>query len=121
MPHVFHIHILSIFLIVAASCQSGTNTSSSGPALKSEQLKLANQLEESLFEFILDPWYPRNIDTLGGYISAFNKDWSLSEGSQDKALVQQARHLWATSYVLEHYPDSLQFMDYANHGFRFLK
>jgi mannobiose 2-epimerase len=122
MQHVCQIHILSILLIVASSCQSGTNTSNRSIELKSEQLKLSDQLEESLFEFILDPWYPRNLDTVyGGYISAFNHDWSLSEGSQVKALVQQARHVWTCSHVLENYPDSAQFLNYASHGFRFLK
>jgi len=87
-----------------------------------EELTLAVELEESLFNYILAPWYPRNLDTVhGGYISAFDHDWSLSEGSQVKALVQQARHIWTTSYVLENYPDSTHFLKYANHGFRFLK
>ena len=87
-----------------------------------EELALAVELEESLFKYILAPWYPRNLDTVhGGYISAFDHDWSLSEGSQVKALVQQARHVWTTSYVLENYPDSTQFREYTSHGFRFLK
>jgi len=119
------LHLLSIFLIAAGSlqsCQTGANTSTSTNDTTLEKVKLSNQMEESLFSYILDPWYPRNLDTVrGGYISAFNHDWTLSEGSQVKALVQQARHVWTCSYVLENYPDSTLFLDYASHGFRFLK
>jgi mannose/cellobiose epimerase-like protein (N-acyl-D-glucosamine 2-epimerase family) len=83
---------------------------------------LADELEESLFHYILDTWYPLNIDTLhGGYISAFTRDWLPSEGSQEKALVQQARHLWTTSYVYENYPDRKEYLDYSAHGFNFLQ
>ncbi len=87
-----------------------------------EESALDIELEESLFKYILAPWYPRNLDTVyGGYISAFDHDWSLSEGSQVKALVQQARHMWTCSYVLENYPDSMKYLDYASRGFTFLQ
>jgi mannobiose 2-epimerase len=114
-----------ILLMVAGSlitCQTGTKPSGNSKEFRLEELSLSDQLEGSLFSYILDAWYPRNLDTVhGGYISAFDHDWTLSEGSQEKALVQQARHVWTTSYVLEHYPDSVHFLEYAKHGFRFLK
>ena len=117
----------AIFLIMLPGlwmigCSSGQNKGTS-PVLDREYAEqLADDMETSLFRYILDPWYPRNLDSIhGGFISAFNYDWTLSEGSQVKALVQQARHLWTCSYVLEHYPDSTQFLDYARHGFSFLK
>lgn len=104
------------------ACKTGSENPEGCKITPGEQLSLSDQLEESLFEFILDVWYPRNLDTIhGGYISAFNHDWSLSEGSQLKALVQQARHVWTCAYVFEHYPDSTQYLEYARHGFRFLK
>lgn len=87
-----------------------------------DPVRLANTLEESLNNYIIEPWYPRNIDTLyGGYISAFDYDWTLSKNSQVKALVQQARHVWTTSYIYEAYPERNEFLEYSEHGFRFLK
>jgi mannobiose 2-epimerase len=82
---------------------------------------MAEILEKSLFMHILDVWYPRNLDSLhGGYISGFNRDWTPTERPMPKSLVQQARHLWTTSFVLEHYPERTAYLDYAGFGYRFL-
>ena len=89
---------------------------------QSEQLKLADLLEESLFEYIVDPWYPLVIDSMyGGYISEFSRNWSPGTGSGEKALVQQARHVWATARLFEAYPEKEEYLDYATHGFLFLR
>ncbi len=86
------------------------------------QIALANQMEESLFKYILEPWYPLVIDTVnGGYHSNFTRDWSPAEGPGDRALVQQARHVWATSLIYEKYPGKKEYLDYAAGGFRFLR
>jgi mannobiose 2-epimerase len=115
------LHLVLLGLIISA-CNTGQKEQSQSVLDKKVAAQLANEMELSLFRYILDPWYPRNLDTLhGGYISAFDYDWSLSEESQAKALVQQARHVWTCSYVFEHYPDSMHFLDYARHGFSFLK
>ena len=125
MKFLFNKTGITIILVVGASllaCQPGEKRNVDGYSGQLDELALAVELEESLFKYILTPWYPRNIDTLfGGYISAFNFDWTLSEGSQVKALVQQARHVWTTSYIFENYPDSAQYLEYASHGFSFLK
>jgi len=85
-------------------------------------MELADQLEKSLFKYILDPWYPRVIDSVnGGYHSNFTHDWVFAEGSQERALVQQARHLWSTSLVYEKYPKKEEYLDYAHRGFYFLQ
>lgn len=79
-------------------------------------------LEESLAEMILEPWYPRIIDsTYGGYLSDLEHDWTVSSSPQQKALVQQARHLWTTSFILENFPQKEDYLEYATHGFRFLQ
>jgi mannobiose 2-epimerase len=112
---------IALILIIAQACNTGTRDSGNSGTTNAFT-QLANELEESLFKYIIDPWYPRNIDTIhGGYISAFNHDWALSEGSQDKAIVQQARHVWATSRIYEAYPEKQEFLKYADHGFRFLR
>ncbi len=81
----------------------------------------AGALEESLNNHILEPWYPRIIDTVfGGYQSGFNNDWSPASPPLNKSLVQQARHIWSTTYLYEFYPDREEYLDYAAHGVEFL-
>ena len=105
-----------------AACQSANDKDSTESREPGTGPALAAELEESLFQYIVDPWYPRVLDTLhGGYISEFNADWSPGNGSGNKALVQQARHVWATSRLYEAYPEKTEFLDYARHGFIFLK
>lgn len=107
------------FLLLAAtlfSCQSGL------PGESGKNAELADQLEESLFQYILEPWYPLVIDTVnGGYHSNFTRNWSREEDSGNRALVQQARHVWATSLINESYPDKKEYMEHAAGGFRFLR
>ena len=113
--------VLGLWLAVGG-CQRGREQQTVAEPLSEEKEELANQLEESLFQYILEPWYPRNIDSVyGGYISGFERDWSRSRGGQVKALVQQARHVWSTSFVLENYPEENAYLGYARHGFHFLR
>ncbi len=108
-------------LIVAGCNNSGKKGNSLSPG-EEEQAALAGEMEESLFEYIIEPWYPLIIDSAyGGYISGFERDWTRSPGPQVKALVQQARHVWSTSFIYENYPDQKEFVGYADHGFQFLK
>jgi mannobiose 2-epimerase len=97
-----------------------------GPVKKNHEDRdpaaMAEILEESLFRDILDVWYPRNLDTVhGGFISGFQRDWSPTERPLPKSLVQQARHLWTTSFVYEHYPQKKEYLEYARNGFGFLR
>ncbi len=69
MIRSYFITLSSILLIVFGSLLSCSTPD------HSEQLKLADQLEESLFEYIVNPWYPLVIDSMhGGYISEFKRD-----------------------------------------------
>jgi mannobiose 2-epimerase len=109
---------LLLVAVLFQACQTGSGKQG---GKEPDAATLAGILEESLFTEVLDLWYPRNIDSVnGGYVSSYNRDWSLSEGRQAKALVQQARHVWATSFIYEHYPERKEFLAYADHGFRFL-
>jgi mannobiose 2-epimerase len=111
-----------LLLAVTISCKSGTKKQTGEQGPSETYGALADELEESLFKYIVDRWYPLDIDTIhGGFISVLNYDWSPSERPQNKALVQQARHVWATSFLYEHYPQREEFLDYAAHGFRFLR
>lgn len=114
-----------ILLVLALSfhaCQSNRSAESDLSHEQSAQLALADELEESLFKYILETWYPLVIDSIdGGYHSNFAHDWSREENSGNRALVQQARHVWATSLIYEKYPDKKEYLDYAATGFRFLR
>jgi len=111
-----------LILSVYQACHSGREGEKESHGTTTNSSPLADILEESLFKYIIELWYPRDLDTTyGGFISDLDRDWSLSESSQVKALVQQARHVWATSRIYEAYPEKQEFMDYATHGFRFLR
>lgn len=106
---------MTCFILLAFLTGACTSTSQRSAGL-------ADELEQSLFEDIIDPWYPRCLDTIhGGYLPNLEYDWSISEGSQQKALVHQSRHLWTTSFLFEHYPEHPEFLEYAHQGFRFLE
>lgn len=86
-----------------------------------QRLKLAGEMENSLRNELLKPWYPASIDTThGGFISAFTYDFKLA-ANQDKMIVTQARHVWTNSKAAELYPDISYFKDGAAHGVNFLK
>ena len=117
-----HKQVLLLMATSLLTCQPGKNKEPDITKNRLSQLTLADQLEESLFEYILKPWYPLIIDTMnGGYHSEFNRDWSPGTGSGEKALVQQARHVWATSRIYEAYPEKEEYLKYAEHGFHFLR
>lgn len=114
--------IITLALMGFGACgssdKSGTHQE---PAMANNQAIVKN-LEQSLNDFIINPWYPRIIDTIdGGYLSDLDFNWTLTKSSQAKALVQQARHIWSTSFLYETYPDRKEFLEYAEHGYKFLR
>jgi len=119
-------HITKCLFLLAwgglMACQSNLGGGTERSGEENGQLALSDSLEQSLFKYILEPWYPLVIDTVnGGYHSNFAHDWSREENSGNRALVQQARHVWATSLIYEIYPGKEEYLDYASLGFRFLK
>ncbi|MFO7934591.1 MAG: AGE family epimerase/isomerase [Bacteroidales bacterium] len=122
LQKVYYIIPVSLLLILPSACGSKRGTDHQSPEIQKEPRVVASELENSLLNEIFEPWYPRIIDSAyGGYISDLEYDWSLSETSQEKALVQQARHLWATSFIYEHYAEKEEYLEYADHGFEFLR
>jgi mannobiose 2-epimerase len=87
---------------------------------QTEQYKnLANEMESSLKSEILDIWYPLCLDwDFGGYLTDFNYKFR-KDGSQDKMLVTQARHLWTLSEAALYYKDD-RYRQWAEHGYKFL-
>lgn len=105
--------LLIVFLLNITGCTSDD-----------EQQKTRQKLTQEIsieMDTKLDVWYPRVIDMeQGGYLSNFTHDWQMND-SQEKMIVTQARHLWTLSKVISLYPDNNNYMEYARHGFEFLR
>ncbi|WP_298245871.1 AGE family epimerase/isomerase [uncultured Christiangramia sp.] len=72
-------------------------------------------------ENLLDKWYPLAIDNEdGGYYSEITYDFKLGE-KHDKMIVTQARHIWTNSVAAEVFPENANYLQYAEHGFKFLR
>jgi mannobiose 2-epimerase len=70
---------------------------------------------------LLRKWYPLVIDReCGGYFTNVRFDWTLA-AEQEKMIVAQARHVWATTRAASFLPDESAYREYARHGFRFLR
>jgi len=98
------------------------------PSWLTNNQKETNKDKDSLYveiqnilkdEFAL--WYPLTIDILyGGFFSDVNYKWKL-EGSQNKMIVTQSRHIWSASNAFEFYENDSSLLNVAEHGFHFLK
>jgi len=90
------------------------------------QEKVANeaiisQMKVDAKENLLDKWYPLVIDKEdGGYYSEITYDFQIGE-KHDKMIVTQARHIWTNSVAAEFFPDKQNNLNYAAHGFEFLR
>ena len=83
-------------------------------------LSVHKDMYKLLFENMLPVWYPRVIDNeKGGYFSDFTYDWK-PEGSQQKMIVTQARHVWSCAQ-LKMFKKEDVYATYAKHGYAFLK
>jgi len=86
-----------------------------------EKREIAAQMQYSMVNNLLKPWYPAAIDTLnGGFLSSFTYDFKPT-GNQDKMIVTQARHTWSNAKAAEMFPSVTYYKTDAEHGFRFLK
>jgi len=90
---------------------------SQSPAVRT---RIAKEMEYSLVNELLKPWYPRSIDSInGGFTSAYNFDFTEAK-NQDKMIVTQSRHVWTNSKAAERYPQVSYYKSGARHGFLFL-
>ena len=81
---------------------------------------IAKDIHQELNENILDKWYPAILDTVaGGYLSNLSPEFE-PMAAQEKMIVTQSRHLWATSSIAKKKSD-LDYLNYAHHGFPFLQ
>ena len=88
--------------------------------LQSDRTTICNEMEQVLAtEF--KSWYPLCIDTVyGGFYSDINSRWEL-DGTQEKMIVTQARHVWSTSNAAMFFQKNNAFRTIAAHGVMFLK
>ncbi|MEP7266095.1 MAG: AGE family epimerase/isomerase [Saprospiraceae bacterium] len=116
MKTVFNISVLLGLIGLFSQCEQLTPTKISG-----ERKIIANQMDSLLLNNLVHSWYPKSIDTLyGGYLSTFDSAF-IPVGKQDKMIVSQSRHLWNNSKAAAHFPNDRPYLEYARHGFKFLK
>src|SRR4029078_1507004 len=88
---------------------------------KQDRLQIANEMEYSIQNELLNKWYPQCIDSIyGGFISTYTYDFKPT-GPQDKFIVTQARHTWTTARASERYPNVSSYIKCSQHGFHFLR
>ncbi len=86
-----------------------------------QRLQIAAAMKHSMEAELLDPWYPKDVDSLyGGFLSTFSYDFT-PVGSQDKMIVTQARHVWSNARAAELYPEKTWYKKSAQQGFYFLR
>jgi mannobiose 2-epimerase len=91
------------------------------PACGDERRRIADEIRHSLVKQLLECWYPLSVDVrYGGFLSTFTCDWK-PKGPQNKAVVNQARHVWTTSQAAMFFPENPEYKKAAVQGFRFLK
>jgi len=115
-----NLKISSFFIALAlfASCQTEEKSEST----ESKYHSIAEQMEISLRENLLQTWYPKALDRdSGGYFSNFTYDFQLKDDLQEKMIVTQARHLWSNSKAAKIYPNESHYTEGAKHGFEFLR
>lgn len=105
------VSLISLLLISACGKSPGIE----------KRVSHAIEIEQSLEQELLQPWYPLAVDTeFGGFLSTFNYDFERGE-QQQKMIVSQARHLWTNSKAAQRFPDVVYYKTSAEHGFKFLK
>lgn len=110
------------FLVCLATCLMRVSVTAQPAGLPGEvRAALAEEMTHALRAELLDAWYPRAVDTrYGGFLSRFDAAWQ-PEGSQEKMIVTQARHVWTTARAALFFPEDTTFLPMAAHGFAFLR
>lgn len=112
MKRIFYTTIIALLVSANASAQA--------PAAYT-RAQVYSEMKRSMVDELLKPWYPAAIDTVnGGFLSTFTYDFK-PQGTQDKMIVTQARHIWSNARAAELYPSVKYYSEGAAQGFRFLK
>ncbi len=107
--------ILLLLLIPTISLEA-----QQGGEQKMVRQEIAQEMREFLQNYVVDPWYPKILDTVhGGFLSDFDALWQ-PFGDQKKMIVTQSRHVWSPSR-LSLFHDSDKYVYVADHGAAFLE
>lgn len=90
-------------------------------SLTADRQRLADEIEQVMWDRVLAAWYPRCLDTeRGGFFENFGRDWT--RGATDsKFLVYQGRQTWVAAAVAAAHPGQRdKYLPFARHGLRFL-
>jgi mannobiose 2-epimerase len=99
---------------------AGTLTENLVSDSTADRITILNNMQRVL-DNELKCWYPLSIDTVyGGFFSDINYKWEL-DGTQNKMIVTQARHIWSAANAAMFFDGDTVFRNIAAHGFRFLK
>jgi len=114
MKTTCQIFLISFLFIHSASAQLSKDD-------QAVRMKIYREMEKSMVDELLKPWYPASFDTLNtGFLSTFNYDFK-PIGNQDKMVVTQARHTWSNAKASELFPQVAYYKTGANLGFQFLR
>jgi mannobiose 2-epimerase len=109
--------VVLFFIAIAATAQNSYDSKKKN----TERLKLADEIERSMREQLLNKWYPQSADSIyGGFITTFTYKFEPT-GPQDKMIVTQARHVWSNALASRLYPSVAYYKKDAAQGFDFLK
>lgn len=90
-------------------------------AVKKERFKIAAEMDYSVKQELLNKWYPQCIDSLyGGFLTTYTYDFKPT-GPQDKFVVTQARHTWASAKAATLFPANRVFIHASANGYHFLR
>jgi cellobiose epimerase len=81
---------------------------------------LADEIETSLKRHILDCWFPRAVNSEGGFHQDYDAKWT-PRGRGDRAVVYQARLTWTAAEALRRDPKNAAWKEWARHGLTFLR
>jgi len=112
--------MISLILLSSCSTTESVRMQNQSSALKMQKRAISAEMQRVLDrEFQL--WYPLSIDTIdGGFYSDINYKWQL-EGTQNKMIVTQARHVWSTANGAMFYQKDNVLRTVGAHGVKFLK
>ena len=101
---------------------SASHGDASIPPTSASYRQIASQTEAMLHRDVLDPWFPRAIDTQhGGFYADFDRQWR-PRPSHGKFSVFQARMTWSAATVAVRRPALReQYLPYMHHGLAYLE
>ena len=112
------IWIIGTVLFWSFSCSKPSPETQIDPS--TDRLQLADEIEQALRQHVIDPWYPRSVDSVyGGFVCDYDFQWQ-PNGQQHKMIVSQGRHTWSCSKFAAIYPEE-RFEEFATHGFNYLQ